>query len=417
VTNPPVVLPYVFTDAEPNQAPQPILAPQVNANFAALQAAFTGYSSTLRLPISGNTTLLASQATNGGFIFEGTLTANANIIFPAGFIGFAAIENATSGGFSINVGMLSGTFVGILNASWVAIWSDGTNFNSLVSSGEEGSTTGSGAFVLQNNPTIVSPTFTGTAGGSDVIPNALLQHSTVTINGNVVSLGGSVVIPTPSQIVAVVAKSANYAVQTIDIATLFTTDGSTSAINFTLPGIELGLYYGFVLTAGTSIQITAASGATITLPSNRFPEAANVSTMSLSGVTVEAGGTGYGNDQTFTATLVGGTVYAGATGTASVTSNSSGVVVTVNSVSSGIYTAQPSQPNAATGGTGTGLMLNMTFNPGYIISTVPYSFVIVTAISATNWFATTIEGSWMSNTNGYYGLGYYSDGYYGVGGV
>ena len=84
--------------------------------------------------------------------------------------------------------------------------------------------------------------------------------------------------------------------------------------------------------------------------------------------TIAAGGTGYAPSATFNVTLAGGTLSTasgnpGTATTVSVTTNSSGVVTTVNAVSSiGYYSAYntvPSSPNAATGGTGSGLSLTL----------------------------------------------------------
>ncbi len=85
-----------------------------------------------------------------------------------------------------------------------------------------------------------------------------------------------------------------------------------------------------------------------------------VATTKVVSATIAAGGTGYGANTTLTATVVGGTQSIAAT--VSVTSNAAGVVTTVNSVSvAGSYTVQPANPVATTGGTGTGLTLNLSF--------------------------------------------------------
>jgi hypothetical protein len=93
------------------------------------------------------------------------------------------------------------------------------------------------------------------------------------------------------------------------------------------------------------------------------------SSAGLTGVslpTVLSGGSGYASNATFNVTLAGGTLDTtiGTPGTPailSVSTNSSGVVIGVNSiVSPGYYSAAstvPASPNAATGGTGTGLSI------------------------------------------------------------
>lgn len=84
----------------------------------------------------------------------------------------------------------------------------------------------------------------------------------------------------------------------------------------------------------------------------------NTSTIGLSqNPTIAAGGTGYAASSTFTVTLAGGT---GTAAQVSVSTNGSGVVTTVNSVVAiGYYTVVPASPNSPTGGTGTGLSLNL----------------------------------------------------------
>lgn len=86
-----------------------------------------------------------------------------------------------------------------------------------------------------------------------------------------------------------------------------------------------------------------------------------VATCKLVSATIVSGGTGYGATTTLTATVAGGTQSSPAT--ISVTSNGAGVVTTVNSVTAGgSYTVLPTlAANAVTGGTGTGLTLNLVF--------------------------------------------------------
>lgn len=75
--------------------------------------------------------------------------------------------------------------------------------------------------------------------------------------------------------------------------------------------------------------------------------------------TIAVGGTGYAVSSTFNVTTAGGT---GTQAIVSVTTNGSGVVTTVNSISNmGAWTVLPTSPNTPTGGTGVGLTLNLTF--------------------------------------------------------
>jgi hypothetical protein len=122
---------------------------------------------------------------------------------------------------------------------------------------------------------------------------------------------------------------------------------------------------------------------TITLAGGTFSTAAvvTVATVQLVSATINAGGTGYGASQTFNVTVSGGTFTTAAV--VNVTSDGSGVVTTVNSITTpGNYTVLPSLTgNAVTGGTGTGLTLNLVFgvltvtvsNPG-LYSVQPTTF-------------------------------------------
>ncbi len=82
--------------------------------------------------------------------------------------------------------------------------------------------------------------------------------------------------------------------------------------------------------------------------------------------TIAAGGTGYAASSTFNVTVAGGSVASGGSASVvSVTTNSSGVVTTVNSVvTAGLYnnTGIPSSTNSPTGGTGSGLSLTLTYS-------------------------------------------------------
>lgn len=85
---------------------------------------------------------------------------------------------------------------------------------------------------------------------------------------------------------------------------------------------------------------------------------ANVAQMFANTATIQAGGTGYtvGN----TVTLVGGTPASGAA-TYTISAVSGGVVTAVTPLSFGAYTVLPTNPVSVTGGSGTGLTLNVTY--------------------------------------------------------
>lgn len=150
-----------------------------------------------------------------------------------------------------------------------------------------------------------------------------------------------------------------------------------------------------VATAGTGYvpgDVLSLSGGTKTTTAR-----ITVATVKLVSATIAAGGTGYGNAQTFTATVSGGT--AGTTAQISVTSDSSGVITTINSVSrAGSYTVVPTSPAATTGGSGTGLTVNLVWGINTFAVTTPgvYSALPASPISMTGGGGSggQLTGSW-----------------------
>lgn len=78
-----------------------------------------------------------------------TLTAKRNLIAPVGRFNFT-IENATTGGQSIQIIGVSGTGVTIANGTTVGVWNDGTNYVQIGSAGGSGSPGGANHSVQFN---------------------------------------------------------------------------------------------------------------------------------------------------------------------------------------------------------------------------------------------------------------------------
>lgn len=126
-----------------------------------------------------------------------------------------------------------------------------------------------------------------------------------------------------------------------------------------------------------------------------------VSTVKLVSATIAGGGTGYGNTQTFTVTVAGP---ASTTAQLSVTTNVSGVVTTINSISrAGSYTVLPTLAgNIVTGDNGTDHGSNLTLNLVFGINTFTvsraglYTILPSNPISVTGGTGTgaTFTGSW-----------------------
>jgi Pectate lyase superfamily protein/Periplasmic copper-binding protein (NosD) len=104
---------------------------ELNTDLALIDTALGG---TLAKSISGNVTLSSTEAQNTGYEFTGTLSGIATITWPS-FSGFAAIQNGTTGGFSITCKVSGGTSVTVGIGETVGVWSDGSNFYRLAQVG------------------------------------------------------------------------------------------------------------------------------------------------------------------------------------------------------------------------------------------------------------------------------------------
>lgn len=67
------------------------------------------------------------------------------------------------------------------------------------------------------------------------------------------------------QNIRVEAKSSNYTVLTTESGKIFTNEGATSQVEFTLPSAEAEVSYTFIVQDSDGIRINAASGDTIRL--------------------------------------------------------------------------------------------------------------------------------------------------------
>src|SRR4051812_36080322 len=96
-------------------------------DFVTTITALGATTGSLTKSISGNTTLSGSDLLNLTYKFTGTLSANANITFPAG-VRSAAIINATSGGYALLIGYAAGTKATIPASGSGHVYGDSTNF-------------------------------------------------------------------------------------------------------------------------------------------------------------------------------------------------------------------------------------------------------------------------------------------------
>jgi hypothetical protein len=191
------------------------------AQIPAPQIGLSGNVGTQGFPLlNSGTIILASDANHtmsaqetSAFSFKVTssvsLTATRNLIFPAGKFPLGCVENATTGGQSIQVISTSGTGVPIASGTTVCgLWNDGTNFVTGPTGGGGGSGISGGtagqAAIFGSPTTITSGipingtgaglvTGPASAGSSDlavfsssagaIADSSLLLGSVVTVNG------------------------------------------------------------------------------------------------------------------------------------------------------------------------------------------------------------------------------------------
>lgn len=145
-----------------------IPSPQIN---------LTGNIGTQGFPLINNGTLIMASDANRTMTAQETsalyikvtssvsLTAPRNLVSPVGRFMFT-IENATTGGQSIQIIGASGTGVTIPNGQTVAVWNDGTNFVSVGTPGGGGPPSGAAGGALAG--TYPNPTIAGIGSATNV---------------------------------------------------------------------------------------------------------------------------------------------------------------------------------------------------------------------------------------------------------
>jgi len=83
------------------------------------------------------------------------------------------------------------------------------------------------------------------------------QTQMETMNGNTPALDGDGIIDNISYMRNVTAKAVDYTVKAEESGTLFTTEGATAAVNFTLPANADGLEFWFIAAEDVEIMVTA----------------------------------------------------------------------------------------------------------------------------------------------------------------
>jgi len=275
--------------------------------------------------------------------------------------------------------------------SWATVSSSSGTVTSVGTSGSVNGITLTGGPITSSGTVTLGGTLSG-------IGNSQLTNSSITFGSTSQALGstvsglsgvtidnGAVGGTTPAAVTATTliggGGSANYGQITggaTGKAVQFQTLGSdgnvslaiqpkgTGAIDLAAGSSGVNISNGGTVTALTRTAAgsgyTAFPSITISAPTTAggVQATASVVLMIANAATIQSGGTGYTLSDVVT--LSGGTPSVAATFT--VTAVSSGVVTAVSSTNFGTYSVLPSNPVSVTGGTGTGLTLNVTWAVG-----------------------------------------------------
>jgi hypothetical protein len=192
----------LFALLVPVAASAQILAPQINlSGNIGCQGFPCVNTGTLVFTSDANHTMTVQEtsAFNIRVTSSVTLTATRNLVAPTGRFPFT-IENATTGGQSIQIIGASGTGVTIPNGATVAVWNDGTNYVQIGITGS-GTVTNfaapSGSWPYWLVPMVTNSTSTPSLTVSaSAIPTGALAFPSTTVNGQTCTLGSTCTIPT-----------------------------------------------------------------------------------------------------------------------------------------------------------------------------------------------------------------------------
>lgn len=155
----------------------------LNTNFALIDSAVAGL---LSLSVAGSANVVltssngaADQARNAMFIFSGVLTGNIDVLWPNGITGVFTVKNATTGSFSLSLGVNNGSgspagsVVAVTQGSIGIFYSDGTNMATRITA------SGLGALAVANNLSDVASVSTSLSNlgiGSNALRAITIQN-------------------------------------------------------------------------------------------------------------------------------------------------------------------------------------------------------------------------------------------------
>lgn len=268
------------------------------------------------MTIGGQSIALGGTTTNQGTggklqLATGTTTTNDLLSYNAagdatdsGILKTAVVLTSTTLGGDLSgtlpnptVAKINGVALGTTTAtSGNLLIGNGTTWVSVAMSGDI-TITSAGVTAIGSGKTIASPTFTGTVGGTGVIPNSVLVNSSITIGGQATALGGS----TTNQGTGGKLQLASGTTATDDLL----------AYNAAGDAIDSGILKGNVITSTLSLS----GDLTGSLPNATV---AKINTVALGTTTATAGNILVGSGSAWVTNAVSGDVTLSATGVAGV---------------------------------------------------------------------------------------------------
>ncbi len=157
-------------------------------------------SGTLQFTSDANHTMTAQESSaTGGIKVTSTvsLTATRNLVLPSGNFQFIAVENATTGGQSIQVIGQSGTGITIANGASATVWFDGTNVVQTGSGTVGSGTAGQIAQYPSSGMTVQGVTLSGpvtvaVGGATTITPTGVTPNTYTNVNTIGVNAAGQV---------------------------------------------------------------------------------------------------------------------------------------------------------------------------------------------------------------------------------
>lgn len=196
-----------------------------------------------------------------------SLTTTRNLVSPYGRFPFT-IENATTGGQSVQIIGASGTGVTIPNGQTVSVWNDGNNYVQIGAAAVTSFSVGTWPSWL--TPSVTNGTTTPSLSVSaSPIPNSALANAGTTVNGQTCALGSTCTVTLPYTIASGspslgvtgtgCSVSSPVGGSTAGSFTLTNSSSSSCVLTVTLPSASHGWTCSFP--AGNGIQ-TASTATT-----------------------------------------------------------------------------------------------------------------------------------------------------------